>query len=236
MGGGELLMSESMFVESLEFEPLLLGCEGVNAYLAEHGTGATSITLPAAGGTVRVDVVICNDQPLDGWEARLAANAPAVVSLDSATWTANADLLWWAGLSAPEPASHYSPSVMHWSVIDARGAILTHSWIAGAHGIERLMEPGVQGSIGWPLDAIAGPISLPSLVQGLYVTDGSIGGVTGRPLAPGTTVVATLTLQVTGSPGVYTVGLADATCILTAQPDAAVPLADTPVFTVQIAP
>ena len=94
----------------------------------------------------------------------------------------------------------------------------------------------MQGSIGWPLDALAGPISLPSLVQGLYVTDGSIGGVTGRPLAAGTTVMATLTLQVTGGPGVYTVGLADATCILTAEPDAAVPLADTPVFTVQIAP
>src|SRR3972149_540152 len=44
MGGGELLMSESMSVESLDFEPLLFGCEGVNAYLAEHGTGARSLT------------------------------------------------------------------------------------------------------------------------------------------------------------------------------------------------
>ena len=59
-----------------------------------------------------------------------------------------------------------------------------------------------------------GPVGSPSLVPGLYVTDAILGGVTGRPVPAGTTVMATLTLQVAGGSGVYTLGLADGTFIL----------------------
>jgi len=59
----------------------------VSAQWVVHGTGATTVTLPAGGGTVAVDLVVTTDAPIWGFEGKPAVDAAGVVSINSADWT-----------------------------------------------------------------------------------------------------------------------------------------------------
>jgi len=58
-----------------------------------------SASVPANGGTVVVDVVVASADPIRNWDVVPAVDAANVVSIDATGWTAQAELLAWAGLS-----------------------------------------------------------------------------------------------------------------------------------------
>ena len=66
---------------------LLNPTANVSAQWVVRGTGATSVTLPAGGGAVAVDLVVATDAPIWGFEGRLAVDVANVVSINSADWT-----------------------------------------------------------------------------------------------------------------------------------------------------
>lgn len=199
MGGGMEMMATA--------ESMSVLTEGVTAYFVLHDSGAGSVELPATGGTIVVDLMVANAVPITAWVGYPAVDAEGVVSVDADDWTAEADLLAWAGLTEEAPASRYDCDTAWWAVVSPDGAMGCHSWIKDAHGIERLAEPGMSAILGnTDLSAIHGSLSTP--MGDVFASANPIGGLTSRTLQPGYTRVATLTLNVAGQPGVYDLTIA----------------------------
>ena len=106
---------------------------------------------------------------------------------------------------------------MHWFIIGETGRVLAESSSAELADVERLLEPGVTASVAtYDLSAIAGVIATPAAsavvgaensettsASGGFTSAHPIGGLTEVALLPGTSPVATLTLDITGTTGVY---------------------------------
>jgi hypothetical protein len=202
-----------------------LGSEGVTAYFVEHGAGASSVTLPAQGGTAVVDLVIATNQPILAFSAKPAvggagvppADAAGVVSLDATGWTEQANALFSLDNPGSTLASYYDFGVLDWSVAIPSLAALEQTPRPTGVGVEtgrslvQLAGPyageafaGVES-----LASVAGAISTPA--GAVYTTSAPLGGYVRIPLPGGPIAVATLTLHVSGTPGTYTLGLVDAT-------------------------
>jgi hypothetical protein len=223
-----------------------LGSEGVMAYLVEHGTGASSVTLPAQGGIVVVDLVITGNQPVLAFSAKpavggagvLPADAAGVVSIDATAWTEQQNALFSLDNPGTTLASYYNFAVLDWSVAIPSLAALEQTPRPVGVGIEtgrslvQLIGPhagkafaGVES-----LASAAGAISTPA--GGVYITSAPLGGYLRIPQPGGPVTVATLTLDVSGTPGTYTLGLADAAC--TTSDDQSIPMNPGAVFTITV--
>jgi hypothetical protein len=220
-GVGDACSGESLsMMMSMAGESLLGGelpSTGPTAYFVQHGTGASSVTLPPQGGTVVVDLVIAGNTPILAFSAKPAVNASGVVSLDATGWTQQANALVSLGDPGSTLASYYNFGALDWSVAIPSVAALDQTPRPTGVGVEtgrnlaQLTGP-------YAGEAFAGVESLTSAAGALnvqagtvYTTAAPLGGYLRIPLADSSATVVTLTLHVSGTPGTYTLGLTDAT-------------------------
>ena len=178
----------------------------VRASLVLHDSGATSVTLPATGGTIAVDLVITSDAPIWGFEGRPAVDAANVASINAANWTELDNVMMSYGQPSAALTSYYDLTVMDW-----------FWFVTGPNGeeimggdIEPLLSenpPAVMTLVN-DLTALDGPISTPA--GEWFTTSAALGGATRIPTGPGPTVVATLSVTVSATPGTYHLTLSDA--------------------------
>ena len=201
----------------------------VSAQWVVHGTGATSVTLPAEGGTVAVDLMVTTDAPIWGFEGKPAVDAANVVSIDSADWTELDNVLMSYGQTvtsaeeaASQPpttlASYYDLTVMDWLWVRLTpdGSDVT----AWGMDVDSLLgaDPPTVWALTQDLTAVNGPIATPTAEPPIqsqesvqwFTTTASIGGVTREPLPAGQTTLATLALTISPEPGTYHLTLTDA--------------------------
>jgi len=213
LGGQMLMMGESLTSESeaLTGESpagLPMPQEGTMAYFVTHDGSGQSVSLPATGGTVVVDLVVATTEPLTSWDVLPATDAANVISIDTGGWTAQAELLAWAyekfGIGqAPSAAlpSYYHCGLIDWEIRNPRSQVICRSTVRDAACVGRSAEAGTQTWTGIPgLGALDGPMNL--AMEGYFVSAGSLGAIA-RGVGPGTARVATLTLNVAAVPGTY---------------------------------
>jgi len=176
-----------------------------------HGTGATTVTLPAGGGTVAVDLVVTTDAPIWGFEARLAVDAANVVSINSADWTERDNVLFSHDVDGHNQSSYYDLTVMDWLWVRLTpdGTDVT----AWGMDVDSLLgaDPPTVWTLTQDLTPINGPIATPTAEPAIqspepvqwFTTTATIGGVTREPLPAGQTVLATLSLTIAAQPGTY---------------------------------
>jgi len=207
------LLREAM-ASGLPLEQILAGprtLANVSASLVLHDTGATSVILPATGGTISVDLVVTTDTPIWGFETRLAVDAANVVSIDSADWTELDNVLFSHDVDGHNQSSHYDLTVMDWLWVrftpdgtDATEWGMDVDSLLGA-------DPPTTWTLTNSLAAVDGPIAAPA--GNLFTTTASIGGATQQLLPVGQTAVATLSLTISGTPGTYHLTLSDGSFI-----------------------
>ena len=172
MRGGEsgiqgMRLSESGVQEMQAGESI-----GVQAWFVLHDSGGSAVTLGPQGGTISVDLVLSSEQPLLGFEGRLGASAPGLVSFDA---SAGAPAVTLAGEWSPEAAASQSsgqPELLVWSVLTNRPADL-----------EALSQPAAR-----------------AYGEG-FVTDVSVGALAAEPRSASPGIVATVGLHVAGVTG-----------------------------------
>jgi len=214
MGGGEQMMMSALGGE----EPM--GPAAASMSFVEHGTGASSVTV-AQGGTVVVDLVISSDAPLLGFEARPAASVSGVVSIDASGWTATSNVLYSLGRPGKPPASYYNFNALDWYAVFPDLATFRQGGGAPGVAVETgrslVQITGPRGgevmNPGYDLDALDGPVGIPSV--GVLSTTAMLSGSTKWPPPSGQVIVATLTLHVSGRPGTYALSLTGSTCFTT---------------------
>jgi hypothetical protein len=129
---------------------------------------------------------------------------------------AQAELLKWAydtfGVreGIPESASnepvalssYYNTGLLDWEVRDVQSHLICRSTVKDAACAGRATEDGTETWTGLPgLDLAAGPMNEP--FEGVFVSPASLGGLPSAAMTTGAYRVATLTLQVAGTPGTY---------------------------------
>jgi len=190
----------------------------VSASMVLHETGATAVTLPAAGGTIAVDLVITSDGPIWGFEGKLAVNAANVVSINAGDWTELENVLFSNGIPGHDVSSFYDLTVMDWLWV--RLTPDGSDVIDSGTDVETLLQPDlpltssqdVKGpptawTLTYSLAEVNGPINTPA--GDWFTTTANIGGATRELLPPGQTTLATLSLTVSGAPGTYHLTLTD---------------------------
>ncbi|HPD31256.1 MAG TPA: hypothetical protein PLL20_14790, partial [Phycisphaerae bacterium] len=190
---------------------LLSPTANVSARWVVHGTGATSVTLPAGGGTVAVDLVVATDAPIWGLEGRLAVDAANVVSINSADWTELDNVLFSHRVDGHNQSSYYDLTVMDW--LWARMTPDGSDVIDSGTDVEALLapDPPTAWTLTNSLATVDGAIATPA--GDLFTTTASIGGATRQLLPVGQTAVATLSLTISGTPGTYHLTLNDGSFI-----------------------
>jgi subtilisin family serine protease len=233
MGGGELQMMQMMMLDGEgSSEPTTPAI-----FFVEHTTGASTVTVNQSG-TVVVDLIINSDMPVFGFEAKPVVNAAGVVSIDTTGWTPTSNVLYALGQPGTAPASYYNFNALDWYAIFPNLDTFYHGTgpgraletgrslvqITGPNGGE-VMNPGND------LAALAGPVSVPA--GSVFTTSTSLSGCAKTPAPSGRIVLATLSLQVQGSPGTYTLAVGENACFIAGN-DGGVPLTGpTFTFTVQ---
>ncbi|MGQ9649301.1 MAG: hypothetical protein ACUVXJ_04255, partial [Phycisphaerae bacterium] len=201
----------------------------VSAQWVVHETGATTVTLPAVGGTILVDLVITTDAPIWGFEGKPAVDAANVVSIDSADWTELDNVLMSYGQTvtpaeeaASQPpttlASYYDLTVMDWLWV--RLTPDSSDVTAWGMDVDSLLgaDPPTVWTLTRDLTAINGPIATPTVEPPVesqesiqwFATTAFLGGMAREPLPAGQTVLATLSLTISAQPGTYRLTLTDA--------------------------
>jgi len=153
---------------------------GTQMYLVDSATGYSTVTLPAQGGTLTVDLVMASDQPILAFEGRLAADAADVVQIGTAE---NAIQV---ALSAAETAEEAATTATVTEWTDTFDAFLSE------------VSTG-DTALGAEVDKAYGQ---------LFVTDATIGDATLVAREPGQYTVATLTLHIAAQPGSYRITFA----------------------------
>lgn len=212
MGGGEELL---MGLEGGGLETPLTGV--VSAHFVQHGTGLMAVTLPPEGGAVVVDLVITGLAPVLGFTAKPTVSAAGVISIDASGWTEDANVRHSLGDPTVTLASAYDFTLLDWYAVYPDLATYAQDPQPPTAGVEwgadigQITGPraGEVMTLVDDLAALNGPVSVPA--GGVYTTSSTLGGVLKAPLSGGVGTVATLTLQVSGTPGTYTVDLTDAT-------------------------
>ncbi len=200
----------------------------VSAQWVVHETGATTVTLPATGGTVAVDLVVTTDAPIWGFEGKPAVDAADTVSINSADWTELDNVLMSYGQTvtsteeaASQPpttlASYYDLTVMDWLWV--RLTPDASDVTAWGMDVDSLLgaDPPTVWTLTQDLTVINGPIATPAVDPAIeaqdsaqwFTTTAGIGGVTREPLPAGQTVLATLSLTISAQPGTYHLTLTD---------------------------
>jgi len=178
-----------------------------------HGTGGTAVTLPAEGGRITVDLVITTDGPIAAYQGRPAADTANVFSIDATNWTPSTNILATKDAAAKAASSdslpsQYDFSVMFWLPVPPEMDAAGQAGELTSNNGSMTVTPDVGlCSMAFDLSAVAGSISEP--LGGVFATRAAIGGLTAIPLAPGSTTVATLTLDVVGQPGMYHLSVVD---------------------------
>lgn len=206
MGGGEMLMLEGE-------DPGSTGA--VSANFVQHGTGAASVTLPPQGGTVVVDLVLAGGTPLLGFSAKPAVSAAGVLSIDTAGWTEEANALFTLGAPGVTLPSYYNFGLVDWLVaIPGREALdqaprPPHTGIVTGRSLSQISIGEVMGMVE-SLTVAGGVLNVPAV--GVFTTAAPLGGCMRDPLSTGQAVVVTLSLQVAGTAGTYTLAVVDGIC------------------------
>jgi hypothetical protein len=183
--------------------------QGAMAYFIKHDSGETSINLSASGGTVLVDLIVATAEPLDAWEGLPAVTTANLVSIDATGWTPETELSAWAGLASQTPPSRYDCGQLYWMIVNAQGRVVCQAWVKDAICADRLLSPGATAFTGnYALDALAGPISTPA--GSIFTSASPLGATTSRTMPQGAVRVATLTLNVAPTPGMYELSLTGA--------------------------
>jgi hypothetical protein len=153
---------------------------------------------------------------LSSWDILPTVDASNVVSIDASGWTAQAELLKWAydtfGVreGIPEPASnepaalpsYYNTGLLDWEVRDVQSHLICRSTVKDAACAGRATEDGAETWTGIPgLNMAAGPMN--NSFEGVFVSAASLGGLPSAAMTTGAYRVATLTVQVAGTPGTY---------------------------------
>jgi hypothetical protein len=208
---------------------------GVSARFVVHGTGESTVTLPAEGGTVVVDLIVSTDAPIIAFEATPAAGPTAeamgqpaadVIAINTAGWSARDNVLasydteGSESPSAPtaeamgQPYSGYDFTVMGWMLVYGEGdlAYAEDDIVEGTDPAVLLeQDPPDLLTASHDLDPLAGPISVPS--GDWFTAPAPLGGIVSEALPAGETVVATLSLTVSGYPGTYNLILTGGTFV-----------------------
>jgi hypothetical protein len=208
MGGQQMML---MTLEDGGLEPGV----AVSASFVQHGTGAVSVVLPPEGGTVVVDLVLANRIPVVGFTAKPAVSAPGIVSIDASGWTEQNNALFSMGDPGTTLPSYYNFGLLDWYVAIPSLAALNqsprppHTGIVTGRTLSQIAMGEVFG-IAEGLDAVGGRLSIPA--AGVFTSVAPLGGCLKGPLSAGPATVVTLTLQVVGAPGTYTLGVVDGAC------------------------
>ena len=205
--------------------------QGAFAYFVTHAGNESFSNLPAAGGTVMVDVVVATADALQAWEVWPAVEAGNVINIDATGWSQQAELLAWAGLSSQQLPSYYACEQLDWMVLDAQDRVVCRSSANNAACVNRLLEPGASGYTASGLDMLHGAINTP---EGSYFTTASpLAALTCTTLDSGAVRVATLTLHVAGAAGTYHLSVANGSyySVATTQQQ---PMQPGPVFEIQV--
>jgi hypothetical protein len=196
-----LLGDETIFGEASQAD-LTIPEEGVTAYFVTHDGNGTSVTLPASGGTIVVDAVVATTISLSSWDILPTVDASNVVSIDASGWTARAELLKWAELSTQALPSYYNTGLLDWEIRDVQSHLICRSTVQDAACAGRATEEGTETWTGIPgMNMAAGPMN--NSFEGVFVSAASLGGLPSAAMTTGAYRVATLTLQVAGTPGTY---------------------------------
>ncbi len=203
MMGGSMMAGEGMY--GLGGADALVDT-AVSVAMVAHDTGASSVTLPAAGETISVDVVISTPVPIWGFEARPALDAANVASIDAANWTELDNIMMSHGQPSASLTSYYDLTVLDWV------------WFATAPDGQEIMGSDIEPLVSEnppafmtlvnDLAALDGPIS--TQAGEWFTTSAAMGGSTRVPTGPGQFVAATLSITVSGTPGTYHLTLSDA--------------------------
>jgi hypothetical protein len=125
-----------------------------------------------------------------------------VIGVVSADWTAKGNLLACVATVAA-PATGDAVDLMDWYVPGADGSAVMGTDTAQAAASDAGRIVALVGDLG----ALVGPMTQPR--NGWVVTSAPLSLVARQPFGPGSTVVATLVLDVAGGDGVYHLSLAD---------------------------
>jgi len=190
----------------------------VSAQWVVHGTGATSVTLPATGGAISVDLVVITDAPIWGFEGKPAVDAANVVSIDSADWTELDNVLFSHDVDGHAQSSHYDLTVMDWLWVRLTpdGSDVT----AWGMDVDSLLgvDPPTVWALTQDLTAVNGPIAAPTAEPPIesqesaqwFTTTAAIGGATRGPLPASQTILAMSSLTISSHPGTRHLTLTDA--------------------------
>ena len=186
---------------------------GVSVSIRVHGSGADSITLPAQGGDMVVDLVVANEIPVTDFFAVLGVAEPNVLRLDASDWTAKANILSAAGVSGYQTTSYYPgfENIDWTALIDQNG---DGEADIESHEVSALLGPGLVSVDAWAAD-LAQASGWINRRRGAFYVSGPIGPIYNTTLDVGEHVVATLAVHVAGVPGSYTVLIVNPTCTTT---------------------
>ncbi len=195
---------------------------GVSARFVLHGGGDSggigddSVTLPASGGNILVDLVIANDVPIRDFFGRPAVDAANVVRVNSSDWTAGENILSSAGIDGHATQSYYDASRIRWHAVLDRLHDGEHCDIS-IDPLALLDADLVEvNATAMDLAGLDGWISTPAAGGETFTTGELLGGIFRLTLDAGQMVVATLSLEVADSPGIYHLRLTNASYMDTA--------------------
>jgi hypothetical protein len=187
----------------------------VTARFVEHGTGASLVMLAPQGGTIVVDLVIAGYGPVLGFTGRPTVSAAGVVAVDASGWSEDANVRYSLGDPTVTLTSAYDFTKLDWYAIfpslQAYAEAIPGAGVETGYDLAQITEPiaGEVMTLAENLAALHGTINTPA--GGAFTTTSVLGGLMKMPLPNGESTVATLTLQVSGAPGTYTVDLGEAT-------------------------
>lgn len=203
------LLSASAVAGSISASTALLDGEtvttGASAAFVVHGTGAGTIDLPASGGRILVDLVVTTDGSVQAFTGTPAVDQGGAVSVVSSDWTAKGNILMSTAM-VETAGSGYAVDLMDWYVVGKSGSATVGTGSTQAATVDPSQILALVGDLG----ALAGPISKPR--SNLFATSVPLSLVARQPFGPGSTVVATLALDVAGESGVYHLSLVDGQC------------------------
>jgi len=178
---------------------LAAGAGATASFVLHNGGRSDSVILPAEGGTIVVDLVITHETALQGFEGWIGASAADVISIRASDWTEWDNVLYSYGEPGYTTASSYDFTLMEWYAIYPDGTAEP-----GTDPEPLLEEEGVEVfTPAVDLAALDGPISTAYGVN-LYAAAARVSGLTAETVPAGTTVLLTLTLDVAGLEGTYT--------------------------------
>lgn len=194
-----MMMARSSQGESQPYVPTV-----PSVYLVTHDNQTSSATVTGDGAIV-VDLVVENTEAIPDVFGLLAASAKDVVYLEGTGWTSEDNIRLSSGLDSATLVSYYNAEAMEWYIgLDYNADGMGDDW---ARSLSYLNDSRkvYTGLMAGDLAELTGWISAPH--GSWFVTASQVGAIYHTSIAPGRTVVATLTLQIANKPGTYTLSV-----------------------------